>query len=267
MSEFSDLVSAGIAAPPEYWLSVRIDHRFPGLHLDLDCKFHAARTVVFGPSGSGKSCLLRAIAGLLKPDTGRIEIRGQVVWENARSHGRDVGSSVDVATERRQVGMVMQTAAIFPHLTVEQNVAFALRWTEKKAREEEVFNLLRLVDAAALAKRWPRELSGGQLQRVAVARTLAAGPNILLLDEPFAALDGTGRQRLSENVYAWAGRNRVPVLLVTHSLEEAFSCGDEVFLLEQGQTVAQGAPRVVLAGEYQRWLRAVGGVRPLQPVR
>jgi molybdate transport system ATP-binding protein len=251
----SDLHRFGRGSPP--WLTVDIDHRFshraPGFHLRVAFRAHAARTAIFGPSGSGKSSVLRAIAGLLKPDAGEIQIHGQTVWRAGakREHNRDI------PVEDRRVGLVMQAPAIFPHLTVRRNVAFPLQNLGSAPQKEKVFELLKLVHAEALADRWPRELSGGQLQRIAIARTLAADPRILLLDEPFAALDARGRQELSDNLYAWANEHGVPVLTVTHNLEEAFVAADEVLILNDGRVTAQGPPHEVLAEERERLLRAM----------
>ncbi len=238
------------------WLRLEIDHRFlhnsTSFHLHAAFGLQAARTVIFGPSGSGKSSLLRAIAGLLEADAGKIELHGETVWQ------RDARGQYRVPPEKRRVGMVMQSPAVFPHLTAARNVAFALRGNNPAEQREKILRLLRLVDAEALAERWPRELSGGQLQRVAVARTLAAEPAALLLDEPFAALDTKSRQRISENVHAWAREHRVPVLTVTHNLEEAFASGEELLAMEEGRIVAQGKPQEVLAAERDRLLVALG---------
>ncbi len=240
------------------WLSVQLDHRFPhqagSFHLQLAFEATAARTVVFGPSGSGKSSLLRAIAGLFQPDCGKIIVRGKTVWERTAKAER----SASVPTEKRRVGMVTQGAGVFPHLTVGRNVAFALRDKKSDASIEEIGRLLQTVGAESLAGRWPRELSGGQLQRVAIARTLAARPAILLLDEPFAALDAESRQQLSENVQQWAREHSVPILTVTHNLEEAFTFGDEVLQMKEGSIVGRGKPQEVLAMDRARLLRAVG---------
>jgi ABC-type sulfate/molybdate transport systems ATPase subunit len=242
------------------WLRAHIEHRFGqelgSFHLRVSFEAHAMRTVVFGPSGSGKSSLLRAITGLLEPHAGKIELHGETVW--SRSIGRH--SDRYVPPENRQVGLVMQSPAIFPHLTVAGNVAFALRGMEPSARRDKVLHLLQIVDAELLAQRWPRQLSGGQLQRVAIARTLAAEPSVLLLDEPFSALDAKSRQILSENVHAWAVEHRVPILAVTHNLEEAFKSGEEVLVMEEGRIAAQGSPHEVLNAERDQLLLAMGAM-------
>jgi len=242
--------------PP--WLRVRIDHRFgrgaDGFHLRVSFEARAARTVVFGPSGSGKSSLLRAIAGLLEADAGSIELHGEPVWRRSAHHGGER----NLPPENRRVGLVMQSPAVFPHLTVAGNVAFPLRGMEKSKQRERVLRLLQMVEADSLAERRPRELSGGQLQRVAIARTLAAEPRVLLLDEPFSALDANSRLRLSHNLQIWAREYRVPILAVTHNVEEAFASGDEVLTMEDGRVRAQGAPQDVLASERARLLLALG---------
>ncbi len=145
------------------WLRAQIEHRFGqelgSFHLHVSFEAHAMRTVVFGPSGSGKSSLLRAIAGLFEPHAGKIELHGETVWS------RSIGQHSDrcLPPENRLVGLVMQSPAIFPHLSVAGNVAFALGGMESPARREKVLHLLQTVDAESLAQRWPRQLSGGQL--------------------------------------------------------------------------------------------------------
>lgn len=249
--------SGAVIATSSPWLTAHIEHRFQHeraeFHLRLNFALHAARTVVFGPSGSGKSSLLRAIAGLLKPDAGSIQLFGDTVCQTG--HGGQ--AQVFLAAERRRVGLVMQCPAVFPHLTAARNVAFALRDRGKSGQKETIHSLLQLVEAENLAGYWPRELSGGQLQRIAIARTLAADPSILLLDEPFAALDAQNRQRISENLHQWARERRVPVLTVTHNLEEAFAAGDEVLTMEEGRILAQGTPERVLARERERLLQTL----------
>lgn len=258
MFNSSTLPAAGMF-PRTPWLTARIQHRFhssPTFHLDVDLDFHAHRTVVFGPSGSGKSSLLRVLAGLLEADGGEIRIGETPVWQ--RSLG--ARSSCFVPAEKRRIGMVMQNPAVFPHRSVEGNVAFALRGMDRISQRERVRELLEVVDAAPLAGRSPRELSGGQLQRVAIARTLAAGPSVLLLDEPFAALDAHSRQRISENLLQWSRARDIPMLTVTHNLAEAFSAGDEVVVLAAGKVIAQGTPVEVLAEDRDQLLRELGAV-------
>ena len=257
--ELADPVPTGTSHHP--WLTVHLEHRFQhngaGFHLHLAFSAFAQRTVVFGPSGSGKSSLLRAIAGLFKPDVATIEFHGTTVC-NTLSIGDQ--PRIYIPAEKRRVGLVMQNPAVFPHLTVAGNVAFALRGKDRSAQKEKITALLELVEAGSLATRWPRELSGGQLQRVAIARTLAAEPSILLLDEPFAALDSPSRQQISNNLHAWARERGVPVLTVTHNVEEVFAAGDEVLTMEEGRVMAQGTPERVLAIQRDRLLSVLHAI-------
>ncbi len=243
------------------WLTVHLEHHFhhngTGFYLHLAFSAYAQRTVVFGPSGSGKSSLLRAIAGLLKPDVATIEFHGTTVC-NTRAVGNQ--PTVYIPAEKRRVGLVMQSPAVFPHLTASGNVAFAMRGNDRSAQKEKITQLLEIVEAESLAARWPRELSGGQLQRIAIARTLAADPSILLLDEPFAALDAPSRERISNNLHQWARGRGIPVLTVTHNLEEVFASGDEVLIMEEGRVMAQGTPERVLAIQRERLLQILHAV-------
>ena len=243
------------------WLTVHLEHRFArhaaGFHLHLDFSAFAQRTVVFGPSGSGKSSLLRAIAGLLQPDIATIQFHGTTVCHTPATADQP---RIFVPVEKRRVGLVMQSPAVFPHLTAAGNVAFALRGLDRSAQKEKIMRLLEIVEAESLAARWPRELSGGQLQRIAIARTLAAEPTILLLDEPFAALDAPSRQRISANLHQWARERGIPVLTVTHNLEEVFAAGDEVLTMEDGRVMAQGTPERVLATQRERLLQILHAV-------
>lgn len=242
------------------WLTVHLEHRFrsngAGFHLHVAFSAYAQRTVVFGPSGSGKSSLLRAIAGLLMPDIAMIEFHGTTICQTAR----DSSPTIFVPAEKRRVGLVMQSPAVFPHLTASGNVAFAMRAKDRSAQKDKITQILQIVEAESLAERWPRDLSGGQLQRIAIARTLAAEPTILLLDEPFAALDALSREQISKNLHQWALERGVPVLTVTHNLEEVFAAGDEVLTMEEGRIMAQGTPERVLAIQRERLLQILHAV-------
>jgi iron(III) transport system ATP-binding protein len=181
--------------------------------------------VLIGPSGCGKTTLLRAVAGLERATAGRIELAGSLVS----------GQGTQLAPEQRQVGMVFQDFALFPHLTVQQNVAFGIRpWpaVERNARTQEV---LELVEMAALAARYPHELSGGQQQRVALARAIAGRPRLLLLDEPFSSLDVDLREHLAHELRSILKRAGATALLVTHDQQEAFAMGDVIGVMHQGR--------------------------------
>jgi len=187
---------------------------------------------LLGGSGTGKSTLLRAIAGFETPAVGRILLAGQVLAEN--------GSAVPA--HQRGVGMVFQDHALFPHLTVTDNIAFGLRSLPVAQRRQRVEELLAMIELDALAQRFPHELSGGQQQRVALARALAPQPALVLLDEPFASLDTDLRQRLAMDVRALLKRSNTAALLVTHDQQEAFAMADRVGLLAEGSLQQWATP-------------------------
>lgn len=191
---------------------------------------------VLGASGSGKTTLLRLLAGFDRADAGSIAIGDQVV---------DAEGSF-VPPEERSVGYVPQDAALFPHLTVQRNVAFGLK-LRGAARAQRVAELLDTVGLAGYDKRYPHQLSGGQAQRVAIARALATGPSVVLLDEPFAALDLSLRSQLRSEVLGLLRAAQVTTVLVTHDQDEALSEADVVAVLEAGRVAQLGAPEEVYA--------------------
>jgi molybdate transport system ATP-binding protein len=214
-------------------------HRF-----ELDVKFlsDASRLVLFGPSGAGKSLTLKAVAGLLRPDSGHV-----------RSHGRalfDAERHIDVPARLREFGYLFQEYALFPHLTVRQNVAFGLRagWRNpaRDVKSEAVDRWMSAFELNALANRFPDELSGGQRQRTALARALVAEPRALLLDEPFAALDAPLRSRLRGELSELQAISGLPMMLITHDNADIDAFADEVVHIEAGRDVASA--RVNLKG-------------------
>ena len=192
-------------------------------------------TAVLGPSGCGKSTLLRLVAGFLRPDGGSIEIGGRPV----------AGPAKQVPPEERRLGYLAQEGALFPHLTVAQNVAFGLprRLRKDLKRQAELLELVSL--DPSLAGRFPHELSGGQQQRVALARTLAPQPRLVLLDEPFSALDASLRAETRSLVAAALAATGVTTLLVTHDQAEALSFADQIAIMRSGLLAQVGNPRQV----------------------
>ncbi len=186
--------------------------------------------VLLGASGSGKSTLLRLIAGLLQPDSGRVTL-----------HGRDV---TDLPPQQRGTGFVFQNYSLFRHMTVRQNIAFGLsiRRANRAEQNRRVDELLQLIDLAEMGDRMPSQLSGGQQQRVALARALAYQPSVLLLDEPFGALDVKIRVQLRQNLVQIQRRLGVTTILVTHDQEEAFDIADRIGIIEQGELLELGTP-------------------------
>lgn len=196
---------------------------------NIDCNIERGEFVtLLGPSGCGKSTLLRCIAGLTPVDSGRILLDGQDI--------------VPLSPQKRGIGMVFQSYALFPNMTVEQNVAFGLRMQKVKADESQVRvrEALELVELGSFAGRYPHQLSGGQCQRVALARSLVTRPRLLLLDEPLSALDARIRKHLREQIRAIQRELGLTTIFVTHDQEEALTMSDRIVLMNQGRIVQSG---------------------------
>jgi iron(III) transport system ATP-binding protein len=208
---------------------------------------------LLGPSGCGKTTLLRLIAGFERPDAGEIEVAG-----------RPVAGGAWVPPERRRIGMVFQDYALFPHLTVAENVAFGLPRAEKRTRVPAV---LALVDLCGLGERYPHELSGGQQQRVALARALAPKPELVLLDEPWSNIDPHLRGSMRDGLARILRAIHVTVVLVTHDREEAFSLADRIALMRDGAVVQEGTPEAVYTAPATRWAAEFVGAGNFLPGR
>ena len=199
-------------------------------HLNVRIRTESDRLVILGASGAGKSATLKAIAGLMRPDRGHIRLDGTVLF--------DAQAGVDLPSRARRVAYVFQDYALFPHLTVRQNVAFALtrgwRNPSDRARDARVEHWLETMHLTELAHQRPDELSGGQRQRAALARALVAEPRALLLDEPFAALDPQLRRKMREELAELQRRLRVPMVLITHDPDDAEALGDVRLTMRDG---------------------------------
>lgn len=220
-----------------------IDLERGGFHLRVACRFASEWTVLFGPSGSGKSTLLRALAGLERSTASQITLDDK---EIAR-----------LRAGTRNIGLVAQQPALFPHLSVTANIRYGLHRMEHSAQAERVQQMLALVDGTHLVSRRIAELSGGEAQRIALARALAPIPRLLLLDEPFSALDGKSSDALIARLQPWLIEQRVQVIQATHDATDAFLTGAEVVLLHEGRITAQGAAHEVLREERERILRGI----------
>jgi molybdate transport system ATP-binding protein len=217
-------------------LRVEAATRLGAFSLDVALEVPAGSCLALaGPSGAGKTSVLRVVAGLVRPERGRVAC-GEEVWLD-RERG------VDLAPERRRCGYVFQEYALFGHLRVWQNVAYPLRGVERGERRRRALELLERFGVAHLAESRPAELSGGERQRVALARTLARAPKVLLLDEPLSALDTRTRAAAGRELGATLHEAGVPALLVTHDFFEASLLGDEVAILDRGRLVQRGHPR------------------------
>lgn len=213
-------------------LEVNLDHDLGGFRLEVSFRTEGGVTALFGPSGAGKSLILRHVAGLARAERGRVVLDGRVLF--------DAEVDLHLPPRDRRVGLVFQEAALFPHLSVGANIAYGLRGLDRAARRERVRELLALVELDGWEERDPGSLSGGERQRVALARSLAPKPQLLLLDEPFAALDFRVRRELRASLRSLQRRTAVPVVLITHSLSDVRELSDGLVLVDRGRVVAQG---------------------------
>lgn len=224
-------------------LNARVQHHLGHFSLEAEFSLHNPWTVIFGPSGAGKSTLLRFLAGLFTPDAGRITLAGRPLFDSE--------SGIFLAPGKRSVGFVTQQAALFPHLTAHANVAFGINQLPPKERSVRVQEMLRLFGAEALADRKPNQLSGGERQRIALARALAPRPELLLLDEPLAALDDPSAEEILNRLLTLD----LQVIYVSHDLAEIWRIPAEVVLLENGRVTVTGPLQQVLAPRRERLLR------------
>lgn len=212
--------------------------RGSGFELAVSLECPPGVTCIMGPSGSGKSTVLAVLAGLAAPDRGHIAL-GNHVW-------LDVERSINVPVHYRRLAYVFQNLALFPHLSALHNVMYGMQDRARSERAALAHRMLERVGVAHLAKRRPRTFSGGEAQRVALARALARSPELVLLDEPFSALDRALRSQLTALVRDLGAELNVPIIHVTHSIDEARELGDLILQLDQGRVVASGTPREIL---------------------
>ena len=217
-----------------------VDARFDKTLIAPDGKFNLSVDIrvergdfltIYGPSGAGKTSVLRVIAGLLKPDIGRICV-DDIMW-------LDSSIKLNLKPNKRSVGLVFQDYALFPNLTVRQNIHYGLKATYDKSYVEDVINLLELKDLIA---RTPATLSGGQSQRVALARTLVTKPKILMLDEPLAALDVNMRHRIQDHLLEAHKRYNLTIIIISHDIGEIFKLSNKVLKIESGRITKTGSP-------------------------
>jgi molybdate transport system permease protein len=237
-----------------------VERRLENFTLNVGLDSGAGTIGLLGPSGSGKSMTLRMIAGITAPDRGRIVLNGHILF--------DSDARTNLSPARRRVGMVFQDYALFPHMTVSENVGFGLSrlpTSQRRTRVEQQLASMRITD---LGDRYPREISGGQRQRVAIARCMAMEPDALLLDEPFAALDPHLRRQTEEQLRETLSGFNGAVVFVTHDMEEAFRFCTDLLVLNHGSIIARGPkhelferPRTVAAARLTGCKNIVGAAR------
>jgi molybdate transport system ATP-binding protein len=245
-------------------LSIQIEKRFPKgdgitVGLELDARPRPAVTVLFGPSGSGKTTILRCVAGLEQPESGFIRF-GSEVWFDAER-------GICLTPQRRRIGFLFQDYALFPHLTVRQNLGYGLARLPRSRRQERLTEMITLFQLGGLENRHPRHLSGGQLQRVALARAVAPAPRLLLLDEPLSALDDPTRSGLRSQLRQLLTRVGIPALLVTHDRTEAIALGDWLAVVVEGRIQQVGSVQEVFARPANHLVARSVGIETVLPGR
>jgi len=212
-------------------------------------------TVLFGPSGTGKSLTLNMIAGIITPDDGYIRLNGDELFNKKKG--------VNVPIRKRKIGYVFQEYSLFPHLNVYENIAFGINnKIDSRKKVSELLNLFRL---NGKEDRYPRELSGGQRQRVAIARTIASDPRLLLLDEPLSALDERIREKLQQDLLKLKSILSIPIIYVTHNLQEAFTLADHIIILNDGRIVESGEKEKIFSTPKKRLTAKFLGVKNIFP--
>jgi molybdate transport system ATP-binding protein len=242
-------------------LLVKIKKRLGDVARDgfsLDVEFEAAPgiTILFGASGSGKTTTLRSIAGIIRPDSGIIDVDGHTLYDS----GHDSGRAIDLPIRKRGVGYVFQDLALFPHLSARQNVEFGMTNLPRRERRERATEVMEALHIAHTADRRPRDISGGEAQRVALARALSCRPRILLLDEPLSAIDEATKLAIISDLKAINRGLRLPIIYVTHGRDEAIALGERVVVYERGRIAAAGEPLVVFGSPMTASVARLTGV-------
>ena len=241
-------------------LTARIEKRFGAFQLAVDLMAETGQPLaLLGASGCGKSVTLKCIAGIERPDRGRIELDGRVLFDSE--------AGIDLPPQRRRVGFLFQSYALFPHMTVERNVAVCLGRMDKRRRRERTAELLALLHLEDQAGLYPRQLSGGQQQRAALARILAAEPGVLLLDEPFSALDSFLKWQLEQELREVLDRFPGPAVWVSHDRGEVFRNCSQVCVLEDGKSAPAASMAELMANPGTVAAARLSGCKNFAPVR
>jgi len=233
----------------------RLRHGVSPFVLDISLEVSPGITILFGPSGAGKSTVLDCIAGLVRPDSGRIIAGEEVLFDSQRG--------VSCPPQERRVAYVFQTLALFPHLNAEENVAYGLDGMPREERSARVQEILMAFRVDKLRARRPAEISGGERQRIALARSLVTQPRVLLLDEPLTGLDAELKASILDDLRAWNAARRIPILYVTHSREEVDALGERVIAMDHGHVLSEGTPTQVLEAPRRKRLAQAAGFENL----
>jgi molybdate transport system ATP-binding protein len=236
-------------------LEVKIKKHLPDFHLEVDFTINQEILAILGPSGSGKTMTLKCVAGLLEPDEGRIALNGRVLF--------DAAARINLPARERRIGFVFQNYALFPHRTVAENMAYGIRQRPRHEVDARVAWLLEKMHIEGLGGRYPGQLSSGQQQRVALARALSCEPEVLLLDEPFSALDTPRRERLEVELLALQDFYRGDILFVTHDLAQGYKLGSRMAVYEGGRLVQMDSKDRVISRPANRTAARLTGFKNL----
>jgi molybdate transport system ATP-binding protein len=219
--------------------------------LDVSIQVPAGITILFGPSGAGKSTLLDCIAGLARPNAGRIVVGELALFDSQ--------AGMNLSPQARRIAYVFQTLALFPHMSAEENIYYGLEGIPQQERDARVDDILKAFRVEKLRARKPAEISGGERQRIALARSLVTQPRVLLLDEPLSGLDAELKAAIVDDLRAWNMARRIPILYVTHTREEVDALGERVIAMDRGRVITTGTPMEVLeAPRHKRLAQAAG---------
>lgn len=220
-------------------LDLQLSHSFEEFALDVEFSAKSGVTALFGPSGAGKSTIANAIAGLLQPKRGRIVLQGRVLF--------DAAAAQSLPPSKRRVGYVFQDGRLFPHMSVEGNIRFGIRFAPNGLNQKEIARVVKMLAIDHIMQRRPRNLSGGEQQRVALARALLSQPDLLLMDEPLAALDEPRKDEILPYLERLRDHAKVPIIYVSHSLGEVARLADDLIVLKDGKVVSAGSTELVLS--------------------
>lgn len=213
-------------------LYVNVCARLGSFRLNADFTSGPGLTAIFGPSGAGKTSLINVLAGLVRPERGRIVVDGKILFDSSES--------INLPPHQRRLGYVFQDSRLFPHLSVRSNLTYGMRWVPKPDRHPGFDHIVQLLNLDTLLARRPRTLSGGEKQRVAIGRALLASPRLLLMDEPLASLDGTQKNEIFPYIERLRDEPKLPIAFVSHSVEDVVRLADTLVILSEGNTVECG---------------------------
>lgn len=235
-------------------LSANMEKQLPGFYLKTQLElFQNELVVILGPSGSGKSLTLQLIAGLIIPDSGEITFKEEVFFDHQKK--------INLKPQQRKVGYVFQDYSLFPHMTVTENIAYGIAKKDRGNQKEIVSDLINTLRLKGHENKYPHQLSGGQQQRVAIGRALSAKPRLLLLDEPFSALDNIIRHKVRMDLLKIKEDYGLPMLMVTHDLEEAYTLGTRLLVMNKGKVLQTGTPQEVFISPVSRQVAKFVGMR------